>query len=71
MVEPRLLLLRLWSGQTPFRAVVREFDPECSRHFDDPQRLIEFVLGTAPPDPVPRSTHQPEDKPDIRRRSKK
>ncbi|HNW62692.1 MAG TPA: hypothetical protein PKJ32_06805 [Piscinibacter sp.] len=45
MVEPRLLLLRLWAGESPFRAVVREFDPERSRHFDDPQALIDFVLA--------------------------
>lgn len=54
MVEPRLLLLRLWSGQTPFRAVVREFDPECSRHFDDPQALVDFVLHAAMASPTAR-----------------
>lgn len=63
MVEPRLLLLRLWSGQTPFRAVVREFDPECSRHFDDPQALIEFVLGPVPADPPPGSGPRSDEEP--------
>jgi hypothetical protein len=45
MVEPRLLLLRLWPGQTPFRAVVREFEPERSLHFDDARALVDFVLA--------------------------
>ncbi|MGD9831236.1 MAG: hypothetical protein AB7U92_00645 [Piscinibacter sp.] len=48
MVEPRLLLLRLWSGERSFRAVVREFEPERSWHFDDRQSLIDFVLASRP-----------------------
>lgn len=55
MVEPRLLLLRLWSGERSFRAVVREFEPERSWHFDDPQSLIDFVLAARPMTPGPRA----------------
>jgi hypothetical protein len=71
MVEPRLLLLRLWTDETPFRAVVREFEPDQSRHFDDPQALIDFVLQPGPSATVPASARPPARSQDAHRRNDK
>lgn len=71
MVEPRLLLLRLWTGAGGFRAVVREFEPECSRHFDDPQALMDFVLMPREAPPACAAADKPaEATAEIARRSK-
>jgi hypothetical protein len=59
MVEPRLLLLRLWPDETAFRAVVREFEPEQSRHFDDPQALVDYVLRPRPSASAPAPARPP------------
>lgn len=48
MLEPRLLVLRIWPASCPFRAVVRTFEPERSHQFDEPQALIDFVLMGEP-----------------------
>lgn len=45
MDEPRLLVLRIWSQDRRFTALVRELGPEARHRFDDPRALMRFLLG--------------------------
>lgn len=51
MASVHLFIVRIEREAPGFRASARRVDEEAAGHFDQPQTLLEFLVG--PPHPVP------------------